>query len=140
MARVLFINFEIQEWSFRNRLADVIKAKGLEDKADDFDTWTLRGHAADLTLIRPMIEKQIEGKGYQAIILDPNYMLMGERDENSAGDMSSLMNEFEYLATRTICRSYSHTTSARVIRVGQSRLIGSVGQVYSRAIQTAWWS
>ena len=50
MARVLFINFEIQEWSFRNRLADVIKAKGLEDKADDFDTWTLRGHAADLTL------------------------------------------------------------------------------------------
>ena len=31
MARVLFINFEIQEWSFRNRLADVIKAKGLED-------------------------------------------------------------------------------------------------------------
>lgn len=99
-ARVLFINFEIQEWSFRNRLADVIKAKGLEGKADDFDVWTLRGYAADLTLIRPMIEKQIEGKGYQAIILDPNYMLMGDRDENSAGDMSTLMNEFEYLATR----------------------------------------
>ena len=68
--------------------------------ADDFDVWTLRGYAADLTLIRPMIEKQIEGKGYQAIILDPNYMLMGDRDENSAGDMSTLMNEFEYLATR----------------------------------------
>ena len=99
-ARVLFINFEIQEWSFRNRLADVIKAKQLEGKVDDFDVWTLRGHAADLTLIRPMIEKQIEGRGYQAIILDPNYMLMGDRDENSAGDMSSLMNEFEYLATR----------------------------------------
>ncbi len=99
-ARVLFINFEIQEWSFRNRLADVIKAKGLEGKVDDFDVWTLRGHAADLTLIRPMIEKQIEGRGYQAIILDPNYMLMGDRDENSAGDMSTLMNEFEYLATR----------------------------------------
>ena len=99
-ARVLFINFEIQEWSFRNRLADVIKAKGLEGKADDFDVWTLRGYAADLTLIRPMIEKQIEGRGYKAIILDPNYMLMGDRDENSAGDMSTLMNEFEYLATR----------------------------------------
>ena len=99
-ARVLFINFEIQEWSFRNRLADVIKAKGLEGKADDFDVWTLRGYAADLTLIRPMIEKQIEGRGYKAIILDPNYRLMGDRDENSAGDMSTLMNEFEYLATR----------------------------------------
>jgi len=100
-AKVLFINFEIHEWSFRNRLADVIKAKGLTDEqVKDFDVWTLRGHAADLTLIRPLIEKHIDGKGYQAIILDPNYMLMGERDENSAGDMASLMNEFEALAVR----------------------------------------
>jgi hypothetical protein len=100
-AKVLFINFEIQEWSFRNRLADVVKAKGLtEEQVRDFDVWTLRGHAADLTLIRPMIEKHIEGKGYQAIVLDPNYMLMGERDENNAGDMASLMNEFEALAVR----------------------------------------
>lgn len=100
-AKVLFINFEIQEWSFRNRLAAVVKAKELkEDQVEDFDVWTLRGHAADLSLIRPMIEKHIEGKGYQAIILDPNYMLMGERDENNAGDMASLMNEFEALAVR----------------------------------------
>jgi hypothetical protein len=100
-AKVLFINFEIQEWSFRNRLADVVKAKGLtEEQVKDFDVWTLRGYAADLSLIRPIIEKQIEGKGYQAIVLDPNYMLMGERDENNAGDMASLMNEFEALAVR----------------------------------------
>ena len=98
--KVLFINFEIQEWSFRNRLADVIAAKGLEGKVDDFATWTLRGYAADLTLIRPQIEKEIEGKGYQAVVLDPNYMLMGDRDENCAGDMASLMNEFEALSVR----------------------------------------
>ena len=100
-SKVLFINFEIHEWSFKNRLKDVSKAKGLtDDQVNDFDVWTLRGHAADLTLIRPLIEKHIDGKGYQAIILDPNYMLMGERDENSAGDMASLMNEFEALAVR----------------------------------------
>lgn len=100
-SKVLFINFEIHEWSFKNRLADVSKARGLTDEqVNDFDVWTLRGHAADLTLIRPLIEKHIDGKGYQAIILDPNYMLMGERDENSAGDMASLMNEFEALAVR----------------------------------------
>jgi len=99
-AKVLFINFEIQEWSFRKRLADVIAAKGLEGKVDDFDVWTLRGYAADLTLIRPIIEQHIEGRGYQAVILDPNYMLMGDRDENSAGQMGALMNEFECLATK----------------------------------------
>ena len=46
-AKVLFINFEIHEWSFRNRLGDVIKAKGLtEDQVEDFDVWTPRGYAA----------------------------------------------------------------------------------------------
>jgi DNA-binding transcriptional ArsR family regulator len=100
-SRVLFINFEIQEWSFRNRLSDVIKAKNLtSEQVKDFDVWTLRGYAADLTFIRPIIEKHIQGRGYQAIVLDPNYMLMGDRDENSAGDMASLMNELEALATK----------------------------------------
>jgi len=99
-SRVLFINFEIQEWSFRGRLFDVAKAKGVQDQVGDMSIWTLRGHAADLTLIRPIIEEHIRDKGYQAIILDPNYMLMGDRDENNAGDMAQLMNEFEMLATR----------------------------------------
>jgi len=99
-SRVLFINFEIQEWSFRGRLFDVARAKGVHDQVGDMSTWTLRGHAADLTLIRPIIEEHIRDKGYQAIILDPNYMLMGDRDENNAGDMAQLMNEFEMLATR----------------------------------------
>jgi RecA-family ATPase len=99
-SRVLFINFEIQEWSFRGRLFDVAKAKGVHDQVGDMSIWTLRGHAADLTLIRPIIEEHIRDKGYQAIILDPNYMLMGDRDENNAGDMAQLMNEFEMLATR----------------------------------------
>ncbi|NDG19776.1 MAG: hypothetical protein EB117_16135 [Betaproteobacteria bacterium] len=99
-AKVLFINFEIQEWSFKNRLIDVAKAKGMTERIGDMAVWTLRGYAADLTSIRPIIEKHIEGQGYQAIILDPNYMLMGERDENNAGDMAQLMNEFELLAVR----------------------------------------
>ena len=99
-SRVLFVNFEIQEWSFRNRLMDVAKAKDVADRVGDMSIWTLRGYAADLTVIRPIIEKHIEGKGFQAIILDPNYMLMGDRDENNAGDMGGLMNEFEHLAVR----------------------------------------
>jgi len=99
-SRVLVINFEIQEWSFRGRLFDVARAKGVHDQVGDMSIWTLRGHAADLTLIRPIIEEHIRDKGYQAIILDPNYMLMGDRDENNAGDMAQLMNEFEMLATR----------------------------------------
>jgi len=99
-SRVLFVNFEIQEWSFRNRLMDVARAKNVADRIGDLAVWTLRGYAADLTVIRPIIEKHIDGKGYQAIILDPNYMLMGDRDENNAGDMGGLMNEFEHLAVR----------------------------------------
>ena len=140
-AKVLFINFEIQEWSFRNRLADVIKAKGLtEEQVKDFDVWTLRGYAADLSMIRPMIEKHIEGKGYQAIVLDPNYMLMGERDENNAGDMASLMNELRHWRSATTCQSYSATTSARATSRDRSRLTASPAPVSSPATLTRWLS
>ena|SRR5437899_12785018 len=36
-----------------------------------------------------------------AVVLDPVYKLLGDRDENANGDVGNLMNEFEQLASRT---------------------------------------
>ena len=38
---------------------------------------------------------------YVLIIIDPTYKLLFNRDENKAGDIASLMNEFEMVAVRT---------------------------------------
>jgi AAA domain len=41
------------------------------------------------------------GDDVQLIVLDPVYKLLGGRDENSAGDISELLNEIEKLAVET---------------------------------------
>lgn len=102
-ARVLYLNFEIPEPFFRGRMNAVAKAKGLAG-ADDLrglDLWTLRGHAADLSRLVPHIVAQAAGRDYGLIVLDPIYKCLGDRDENSAGEIGELLNEVEALAHRT---------------------------------------
>src|SRR5207245_5424288 len=39
-------------------------------------------------------------RNYSAIIIDPTYKVLGDRDENSAGDITDMLNEFEKLAAK----------------------------------------
>lgn len=102
-ARVLFLNFEIPESFFRCRLLAVAKAKGINSINDlsGLDVWTLRGHASDLSRLVPNIVSQTAGRDYGLIVLDPIYKCLGDRDENSAGDIGELLNEIEALACKT---------------------------------------
>ena len=96
-ARVLFINFEIKEWSFRARLRKICEAKGIE-MPSNLHIWNLRGYSADLAKLRPKIIEKLAKKEYDVVIFDPIYKLYGGKDENSAGDMAELMNEMDKIA------------------------------------------
>jgi hypothetical protein len=101
--RVLFLNFEIPESFFRGRLQATATAKALEigEVGKNLDLWTLRGHGTDLGKLVPHIVAQAAGRDYAMIILDLIYKCLGDRDENAAGDIASLLNEVEALAVRT---------------------------------------
>jgi hypothetical protein len=88
---VLYINFELQRGWLRKRLKEIAKARGLAGLGD-FDVWNLRGFASDLTLLTPRILARVATRDYVLIILDPLYKCLGDRDENSAGDMNDLCN------------------------------------------------
>jgi hypothetical protein len=62
-----------------------------------FSVWNLRGHVADWA----KLQSQIATDTYALIVIDPTYKLLFNRDENKAGDIASLMNELETVATRT---------------------------------------
>ena len=47
--------------------------------------WNLRGHNADLTVLRPRLEEVLAEHEFGLIILDPAYKLLGDRDEISLG-------------------------------------------------------
>jgi hypothetical protein len=96
-SRVLFINFEIKEWSFRARLRKICEAKGISMPAN-LHIWNLRGYSADLAKLRPKIVERLAKGEYDVVIFDPIYKLYGGKDENSAGDMAELMNEMDKIA------------------------------------------
>ena len=101
---VIYINFELHAWTIAQRLNALAAArpecKVLADghHGDTLHVWNLRGHSADLTLLRPKLEEQLARHEFGLIILDPAYKVLGSRDENANGEIASLMNELEELA------------------------------------------
>ncbi len=99
---VLYINFELHGWAIKQRLRALCAGRPeCEGVADSLHVWNLRGHNADLTILRPKLEEQLARYQFGLIILDPAYKVLGDRDENANGDIASLMNELEALVQRT---------------------------------------
>ena len=97
--RVLYINFELIEGFFEQRLMTISKAKGVQ-MTDDFIYWSLRGKCYELDVLTKILTARAQHMGkIDLIIVDPIYKALGHYDENSAGDMGHLMNEVEKLAS-----------------------------------------
>ncbi len=99
--KCLYINFEIPEYYMRERVKRICDAKGLDIPSENLYIWNLRGRAQALEAIRPKFTKMMANANFAMVILDPIYKTLGNRDENAAGDINSLMNEMEHLALET---------------------------------------
>lgn len=99
--RVVYMNFEIQDSFFRERLLAVCDAKDCDLAKGQFSYWGLRGKAADLGELMFEVTSILKDGGYSLIVFDPIYKGLGNRDENKAGDIGSLLNELESLAVET---------------------------------------
>lgn len=99
---VLYINFEIQKPFFQQRCREIAEAKGVALQQGELEHWCLRGRAEAIENLMPQVLAYARPKRFVLIILDPIYKLMGgNRDENKAGDIATLMNELERLAVET---------------------------------------
>jgi hypothetical protein len=100
--KVLYMDFELPEAFFANRLNKIADEKKVAvDELKDLDVWNLRGHATDMSELTEEILNRIKTTEYSLIICDPIYKVLGDRDENSAGDINSLLNEFEMIAVES---------------------------------------
>lgn len=134
--RVLYMNFEIQDVFFRDRINDVCIAKNCALKPGQLDYWGLRGKAADLGSLMQDIIIMVKGGGYSLILFDPIYKGLGSRDENKAGDVASLLNEIESLAVETGAPLHLVTISAKATKPPKNQSTESAVQAYSRATRT----
>jgi AAA domain len=99
--KVLFVNFELQDFAIQRRIGAVSEAKGIIQGSGNFYVLNLRGKAADYATLIPKIQSGAKETGFALIVLDPVYKLYGAADENSAGDIAKLCNAFEVLAVET---------------------------------------
>src|SRR3954447_19270555 len=96
---VVYINFELHPWAVAQRINALASARPeCTGIGDTLHLWNLRGHNADLSLLRPKLEEQLMKYQFGLIILDPAYKVLGNRDENANGEIAGLMNELEALA------------------------------------------
>lgn len=96
-SRVLYINFELIEGFFEERVLSICRARRLL-QPEDFLIWDLRGKCYDLTILAKILVARIaQTPDIGLIIVDPLYKALGGRDENSASEMAELMLQVERL-------------------------------------------
>ena len=98
--KVIYINLEVLDEEFQGRIKDVCQAKGVERPAN-LHPWSLRGICNDLRVMLAAIKEWCASDEIALIVVDPIYKALGDRDENSAGDMNALMNEVEAICNET---------------------------------------
>lgn len=99
--RVLYVNLEIDRASCLRRFEAIYNALGIEPEHEDaLMIWNLRGHAEPLGALVPKLVKRIREENIAAVVLDPIYKVI-TGDENSAGDMAALCNEFDRICRET---------------------------------------
>jgi len=126
-APVLYVNFELQVEFCQERVREISKAKEIAE-APEFYSWHLRGYARDLADLVPVFMSRMNGTKIGLIILDPIYKALGERDENSNGEVAQLLNEVEALAVRTgaaVAFGHHFSKGNQAAKTSQDRVSGA---------------
>lgn len=101
-SRVLYVNFELQEFLLQRRIKAILEAKKITSCPDQFNVLNLRGLAEGYKTLIPEIEQACRNQKYGLIVLDPTYKMYGVGDdENSAVCVTQLLNELGKLALKT---------------------------------------
>lgn len=98
---VCYINFEIQEAFFCERVTTICDKKGVTLGPGMLVGWNLRGHGEGIENLMNELLAVLRSRKFVLIIFDPIYKALGDRDENKAGDVASMLNELEKIAVQT---------------------------------------
>ena len=106
--RVLYLNMELDEASFDDRMKKVYDALNMIQKhPENIDIVHLRGKIEKLDRLVPQINRTLKAKEYVAVILDPTYKL-GIGDENAADQVTAFCNAIDKIANSGVSVIYAH--------------------------------
>lgn len=100
-SKVLYVNLEIQRFSFRKRIRHVACGRGIDSiELTGFHAWNLRGFDTEISKLVEDVLAKVAKAGFDLIIIDPIYKTYGERQENSNTEMGQVLAELEKLALK----------------------------------------
>jgi len=130
---VVWINLEIPDLFAMQRVKQVCEARGMP-LPENFFIWSLRGHCSDFSVLAPVLKVRAQevqaqtGQDVSAVLLDPLYKGLGDRDENAAGDMASLMAELDEICKASgaaLVFSHHFAKGNAALKEAQDRMSGS---------------
>lgn len=96
-SKVLYINFELTEEEFYDRLNGILQARQLQpEDIADFDVWHNLDDPRPMDELADILIERALDEGYEMIIIDPVYCVM-DGDENNASAVKNLFNAFSRL-------------------------------------------
>ena len=112
--KVCYVNLELDKASCFNRFKEIYEKRGLAPaNLDNITIWNLRGHAATMDRLAPILIHRFKDKKYEAVIIDPIYKVI-TGDENNATEMSRFCSYFDSVATEMeVSVIYCHHHSKR---------------------------
>lgn len=125
--RVLYINFEIQNFAWQRRISTVCKARDIKG-LDNITLLNLRGKSADFSTLIPLIISTIYEQGFLLVIIDPIYKLYGKTDENNARDVAALLTAIERLTSESgaaVAYASHFSKGNQAAKEAQDRVSGS---------------
>lgn len=134
--KVLYVNLEVDRPLYSNRLDTVLQA--MDISPHEIKGWlkvhSLRGHQLTIDDIKRAVDHYAKRMDFSLVILDPLYKILGDRDENSAGDVGDLFNYFDSIAELTgaaFAFAHHHSKGGQSGKSAQDR--GSGSGTFARA-------
>jgi hypothetical protein len=94
-ANCLYVNFELKEFYFRERLLAIRLAKKLALKPGQLSVWNLRGYEVPLEMFKIELIRLIRQLNVLVVFVDPFYKLLNGRDERMSAEINLIMAAFD---------------------------------------------
>lgn len=124
--KVLYVNLEIPEDTFWNRILDIYETQGIQ-AGNNLTVWNLRGFATQMDKLTPKLVRRALKLNPEVVIIDPIYKVL-TGDENSAEQMARFCNEFDKLCTQLKASTiycHHHSKGAQGGKAAMDRASGS---------------
>ena len=125
--RVLYLNMELDEASFDDRMIRVYEAQEITNKnLSNIDIVHLRGRIEKLEKLIPQITRTMKSHEYAAVVLDPTYKL-GIGDENAADSVTAFCNAIDKIANAgaSVIYAHHHSKGSQGSKASMDRASGS---------------